>query len=362
MIRRPSRGFTLIELLVVIAIIGVLIALLLPAVQQAREAARRIQCTNNLKQIGLAIHNYEGATRSFPLGASFQQQNYPAGGDFAMWNSFSAHALMLPYLEQTALYNAINFAWSPSTRAHDPTVYLRVLDAFMCPSDPNVGKKNINSYAASFGACTTGMFDWTDQVPAWANFQRPADSSGVFTFGRSYGIRDVIDGTSNTVAFSEWVVGIGGRFYDNYTPPQRHRGNLLMASSATGPNVLNASQNAAGVINALNGCRTEFRQSSADGQIADFKGWRWSQGTAGFSMFNTVQVPNDNFGGCRLGGNPDYWPDSSYSIGAASYHAGGVNAAMADGSVRFIKSSINQQTWWGLGTRDGGEVISSDSY
>ncbi len=362
MSRDERRGFTLIELLVVIAIIGVLIALLLPAVQQAREAARRISCTNNMKQIALAVHNYESANTSFPMGASFQQQNFPGGGDYAMWNSFSAQALLLPFVEQTALFNAINFAWSPSTNANSPTVWQRVLDTYLCPSDTYAGGKNINSYAASFGACTTGMFDWTDQVPAWANFQRPADSSGLFTFGRAYRMRDVIDGTSNTIAFSEWVVGNGGRFYDGLAQPKRYRGNLLMASAASGPNLINAGQNPQPVMDAVNACRIEFRQSGSDGKISDFKGWRWSQGTSGFSMFNTIQVPNDTFGGCRLGGNPDYWPDSSYSIGAASYHPGGVNVAMADGSVKFVKSTVNQRTWWALGTRDGSEVVTSDAY
>src|SRR5450631_3397945 len=106
-----SAGFTLIELLVVISIIAVLIALLLPAVQSAREAARRSQCTNNLKQIGLALHNYHTAMDCFAMGASFQPQNNPT--DYAMWDSFSAQAMLLGFLEQTPLYNAINFSASP---------------------------------------------------------------------------------------------------------------------------------------------------------------------------------------------------------------------------------------------------------
>jgi len=362
MIRKNPRGFTLIELLVVIAIIGVLIALLLPAVQQAREAARRIQCTNNMKQIALAVHNYESSNTSFPLGASFQNESYPSGLNYAMWDSFSAQALLLPFIEQTPLYNAINFSFSPSQPCNSPTVYVRIVGSYLCPSDPYGGRTSNNCYAASFGACTTGLFNWTDQAPAWANSQVPADSSGLFTFGRVYGMRDVIDGTSNTIAYSEWVVGNGGKNYDNVTPPRRYRGNLLMASGASGPNVLNANQNAQGVINAVNACRLDFQSSASDNRISDFKGWRWSQGTAGFSMFNTIQTPNDKFGGCRIGGQPTDWPDSSYTIGAASYHPGGVNVAMADGSVRFIKDSVNQQTWWALGTRNGGEVISSDSY
>src|SRR5262245_27255143 len=159
------RGFTLIELLVVIAIIAVLIALLLPAVQSAREAARRAQCTNNLKQIGLALHNYHTSNDVFPLGTSFQ----PTGSsitDYGVWASWSAQALMLGYLEQTPLYNAINFAWGPlatpgngqsDALGLNTTATHSLINSFVCPSDPYCGggKQNINDYASCFG--TTGL-------------------------------------------------------------------------------------------------------------------------------------------------------------------------------------------------------------
>src|SRR5829696_6164386 len=128
------RGFTLIELLVVIAIIAVLIALLLPAVQAAREAARRAQCVNNLKQMGLAAHNYQSAVGSFPLGISSNPQNLPAPQWGSTWTSFSAQALMLPYLEQNAIYQAANFSWGPWV--NNDTVNNAVIAAFLCPSDP----------------------------------------------------------------------------------------------------------------------------------------------------------------------------------------------------------------------------------
>ena len=158
---KANRGFTLIELLVVISIIAVLISLLLPAVQSAREAARRIQCTNNLKQLALALHNYISATGALPPGIdntmTYLGQAPP--GSLSTWTSWSPQALLLPYVEQGPLYNAANFSWnccyvSAQADATNSTVYNTRIAAFLCPSDALAGQQNINSYYGSIGTST----------------------------------------------------------------------------------------------------------------------------------------------------------------------------------------------------------------
>jgi prepilin-type N-terminal cleavage/methylation domain-containing protein/prepilin-type processing-associated H-X9-DG protein len=370
MIARRPRGFTLIELLVVIAIIAVLIALLLPAVQAAREAARRSQCVNNLKQIGLACHNYHSTNDAFPMGCSLQPTTMgPPTANYSMWNSFSAQATMLGYLEQTPLYNSINFNVAPLDDANMNSTSSRrtIINTYLCPSDTNSGsgKQDINNYAACFGTSTWGMYNWVNPGPGVYNNQTPAGSSGMFCFGIPYGIRDCNDGTSNTIAFSEWLVGDGrGGLYGNQSPPSVYRGNMLIGGSGTFPSYYTAAQDVAGTLSGLALCNASFVPGSGQA-IVDFKGWYWSMGVSGFSMFNTIQTPNDAqfpFGGCRLGAPIGDWSDSSNSQDAASAHSGGVNCLMADGSVKFIKNTVNRMTWWSLGTRAGNETISSDAY
>jgi prepilin-type N-terminal cleavage/methylation domain-containing protein len=215
--RRWRRGFTLIELLVVIAIIAVLIALLLPAVQAAREAARRAQCVNNMKQIGPALHNYHSVNDCFPPGGLII--NNPSTGAALTNGSGSAHARLLGGLEQQAMYNAIN--WSlpldgePFGTTCNATVSLTRLSVFLCPSDTppsyvGTGSSPLgistapgNSYFACLGSCLEFSGQNTGGPP-----------NGLFQYvgtlgnGR-IGIRDVMDGTSNTIAFGEWKLGSG---------------------------------------------------------------------------------------------------------------------------------------------------------
>jgi prepilin-type N-terminal cleavage/methylation domain-containing protein/prepilin-type processing-associated H-X9-DG protein len=381
---RSRAGFTLIELLVVIAIIAVLIALLLPAVQSAREAARRIQCVNNLKQIGLAMHNYHTGLGSFPIGITLAYQMGDPPGQTSIWSSWSAQALMLGYLEQQPLYNAANFSlalldqsvFAGNTNVTqysnvNGTVLLTNLQMFMCPSDGNVGQRqNNNSYHASYGATTTGLYQWT-----WVSgtsgpmTEIPQDSTGLFTIGKAYGVQNATDGTSNTVAYAEALVGDanGTEWAGNTTNPSRYRGNYVTSTNVgggtlPGQGIFNIETSPATIFSSLQACATSFQSDNM--AIRDDRGFRWSIGCTGWTLMNTVQVPNDSqyrFNGCK-NGSVDNFPNDGFSYPASSNHPGGANVCFGDGSVKFIKSSISYPTWWALGTKDVGEVVSADAY
>jgi prepilin-type processing-associated H-X9-DG protein len=348
----------LIELLVVIAIIAVLIALLLPAVQAAREAARRMQCVNNLKQIGLALHNYHQTNESFPMGSASGMLGGPAVGNYQAKECWAAHGPILPFIGEVPLYNACNFNWSPDEPCNQ-TVDSTQVKGYLCPSDPNAtvmtnGDNGVlttgnNCYFASIGPTTDIRGSLARTAPSFATIP----TAGLFAFQQSKSIARVTDGTSNTIAFAESTVGI---------PGQRAKQKLIGLANIAIPATAiqqNAFDNPISVRSGIQTCSAAW-QAGSTSSVDIQRGDSWQQGGICMTMFNTICTPNDQ---------ADEWAYCSNSSGAVSnysnadsYHPGGVNVLMADGSVKFIKNSINQTAWWSLGSIAGGEVVSSDSY
>ena len=353
--RSRRLGFTLIELLVVIAIIAVLIALLLPAVQAAREAARRSQCVNNMKQIGLALHNYHDVNGSFPMGSG---QCAIGVNSYSAKQGISAHAAMLPQLEQTSLYNSINFAWgidenNAPTSLIQATVLATQVKAFQCPSDPNGGGsyKASNNYFASVGTTTNLVSDAGGA--ALPTTMQNLQTTGFFAYQQSYGLRDAIDGTSNTIAFAESTVGS-----TSLTLGQRNMG-MVSVSGLTGGQFQNAAANPTATLAALAVCDQAWTSRSYG--VDQQRGKNWLHGSFAFTLCNIVPLPNKNNGSWTYCSPTSSGSASQFSE-VDSFHPGGINVLLGDGSVRFIKNSINIQTWWALGTKAGGEIISADQF
>ena len=319
------RGFTLVELLVVIAIIAILVALLLPAVQQAREAARRTQCKNNLKQIGLALHNYHDSMKRFPQAVNWGLWNGTAWQPY----HYSWLTMIMPYIDQAPLYNSINFnmpAWGPPGSSSPQQPFIAVQPGMLiCPSTAGLqeppGPKlvAITTYAAAEG------YDW------WA---RPSDTfGGIFTPGNSTRIEDITDGTSNTIMLGEvtagqgWsggphlTCGTGKRVVSDWVYRVAWFGTSPIHSDSDGiaPNGQNYTQPDGSAV--------------TDGQ--------WWRGQLNYSpVFMSCWGPNAE------------WPGSS------SQHIGGAQYVMADGSVRFITQNLNWgAVWEPLNTMHGGETV-----
>lgn len=339
------RGFTLIELLVVIAIIATLIALLLPAVQAAREAARRMQCANNLKQMGLGLHNYESLAGTFPPSDVLFGN---PGTNKVLWrNGFSVHTRILPLMEQGAMFNAINFI-NDHRSVQNSTVVGSAVDFFTCPSDINMAGRTpfpsgTNARVTSYGVSSGEWF-------AWNGFDGTNPRSA-FGPNLSRRLAEFTDGTSSTIVAADVKAlqafcNLGVQFAnitDPFNPP----------SPAADPYTIAPEYNSG----------TCSKIPPATGHTA------WVDGNTQETGFTTAWPPNKRVINMTSGadldiqtrlvtqGGPTY-----AAITARSFHPGGVNVLFADGGVRFIKSSINPMNWRALGTVGAGEVISSDGY
>jgi prepilin-type N-terminal cleavage/methylation domain-containing protein/prepilin-type processing-associated H-X9-DG protein len=374
---RSTRAFTLIELLVVIAIIAVLIALLLPAVQAAREAARRGQCTNNMKQLGLALHNYHTGNNTFPPGGC----PVYGGGGGNLWGSWSPQAMMLPFMEQVAVYNAINFAWEIQNNGQgmctNATAIATKVNSFLCPSSiitpPTQGflyNMNIAGYylpGNNYFMATGSSVMWRCDAGANYNGQQ-CIPNGVFCVGGgAYGLRDITDGSSNTIVGGEWRTGdwnayqlsiqdfIGNQNYSDWGASTRD----LIAPNGNMP------LGGAYVLPALNQC-AQIWQTGSDSSYGtngqrSWNGSFWAMGLYSYSLGNLVVPPNSSYPYCEFWSTNADW-DAGGLIGLTSFHPGGATILMGDGSARFLKSSVAWNTLWALGSRAQGEVLSSDSY
>jgi prepilin-type N-terminal cleavage/methylation domain-containing protein len=343
MIRRRS-GFTLIELLVVIAIIGVLISLLLPAVQKVREAANRVQCQNNLKQIGLALHNYHDTFKVFPSGKGPDYRaSRPGSPVFARW---SVHSKILPYVEQDNLYRSIDFTFPPETPGmggvvpfmppwqnpnRENSLPCRVaVPTFVCPSDPtdiNSDWPGVNNYYANQQTWLCDLSELNPSTIAPGEF-----ASGVFYYLSKVRITDMTDGASNTALFSEKLRGGG-------LPNPRTDMFMMM--------------NTTSLDDTYQSC-TNLDPAMAV-PLTSKEGASWVMGEMCCTTYNHVSPPNTRT--CAGMGFPGNMANMAMQVPPSSAHPNCVNVLLGDGSVRAVFNDIDLATWRALGTRNRGEII-----
>jgi prepilin-type N-terminal cleavage/methylation domain-containing protein/prepilin-type processing-associated H-X9-DG protein len=368
------RGFTLIELLVVIAIIAVLIALLLPAVQAAREAARRAQCTNNLKQLGLSIHNYHQQQNCLPASSMFLGPTNDVGWG---WNA-SWCVFMLPNLEQQPLYNAYNFSVNADASVlglANTTVTYSAIPTLACPSESQKVRPNPpygpTNYVANHGGPGTIRM-WSGPIVEFLTCSVQGDKLNGWTPGTYwwsadsnlgfFGFESITDGATNTALFSEKLAGysiqnagVGVTLYANGTEAKR---GIFLTGISTAYN----GQSAANALASVQACKSV--PATTVNSNGWFQGFSWAIGGPWYTAANQYHHYNTpNLLSCDSGsdsGSP--YGGATGMITATSNHPAGVNVCFVDGSVKFVKDSVSPQTWWALGSRNQGEVVSADQY
>jgi prepilin-type N-terminal cleavage/methylation domain-containing protein/prepilin-type processing-associated H-X9-DG protein len=372
--RGVRRGFTLIELLVVIAIIAVLIALLLPAVQAAREAARRAQCTNNLKQLGLAVHNYHTSNNVLPASTMFGGPTQGAWGYCPSWT-----VALLPNLEQTPLYNAINFDYG-MWLAQNTTVSYSALATVLCPSENQKIRPMTAVWAPWAPSNYCGNYGGPEPIRMWTGtivapyapvttnnsgyIGQPVGTMYAITVADMawFGLEAVLDGTSMTAMISERLYATpGGSPLPFASDLLNAKRDAFVVKGWPGPNSYNG-QNPTLAVSAMQLCQSipGTQQAVANSEYLGFSWsmqyvWDWAT-----NCYNHYNTPNK----LTCGSSAMNW-SVGYTNGAApptSNHPGGVNMCFTDGHVQFIKDSISVQTFWAIGTKAMGEVVSSDQY
>ncbi|QDS90309.1 putative major pilin subunit [Rosistilla ulvae] len=330
------KGFTLVELLVVIAIIGILVGLLLPAVQAAREAARRMQCTNNLKQLALALHNYHDTYLTFPRYAQIPGSR-TTNSDY----NYSVQIKLLPFIEQTALYDTIkensnDFYASPGG---DNEVRVFRNTAFVCPSDmpfPSDSYKGNCNYPVSAGS----NLGWDVST---------SRHNGVFQASAATNMAHIIDGTSNTIMLGEHLTGD----YDDGT----YRAETDTVAGLAWSGINDSTQQGPITQSQVETAGAACDAGGSSGSLShrSISGMRYNRGIFTYTVFNTLAPPNWKYPACTVnsavGSSQGVYP-------ARSRHPGGVNFALADASVRMIAETTDLQVYHGLGSRNGGEVVS----